>query len=87
MSSSHFDNEHPDGDLSAEVERLRREIERHNRLYYVEARPEISDLEYDRLVRRLEAIERRHPELDDPDSPTHRVSGEPIDGFEQRPSA
>jgi len=81
MSSSHFDNEHPDGDLSAEVERLRREIERHNRLYYVEARPEISDLEYDRLVRRLEAIERRHPELDDPDSPTHRVSGEPIDGF------
>lgn len=67
--------------LREEVEHLRREIERHNRLYYVEARPEISDLEYDRLVKRLEAIEREHPELDDPDSPTHRVSGQPIEGF------
>jgi DNA ligase (NAD+) len=67
--------------LREEVERLRREIERHNYLYYVEARPEISDLEYDRLVKRLEAIEREHPELDDPDSPTHRVSGQPIEGF------
>ncbi len=69
--------------LKAEVERLRAEIWRHNRLYYVEAEPEISDLEYDRLIKRLEQIEREHPELDSPDSPTHKVGGEPIAGFVQ----
>jgi DNA ligase (NAD+) len=60
---------------------LRREIERHNRLYYVEAKPEIPDREFDRLLTRLRELEERHPELDDPDSPTHRVGGEPIKGF------
>src|SRR5712691_4143973 len=69
--------------LKAEVERLRSEIWRHNRLYYVEARSEISDLDYDLLVKRLEQIEREHPELDSPDSPTHKVGGEPIVGFVQ----
>ncbi|HLQ46087.1 MAG TPA: NAD-dependent DNA ligase LigA, partial [Planctomycetaceae bacterium] len=69
--------------LKAEVERLRSEIWRHNRLYYVEARSEISDLDYDLLVKRLEQIEREHPELDSPDSPTHKVGGEPIEGFVQ----
>ena len=69
--------------LKAEVERLRAEIWRHNRLYYVEAQQEISDLDYDRLVRRLEQIESEHPELDAPDSPTHKVGGEPIAGFVQ----
>jgi DNA ligase (NAD+) len=69
--------------LKAEVERLRAELWRHNRLYYVEAQPEISDLEYDRLLKRLEQIEREHPELDAPDSPTHKVGGEPIEGFTQ----
>ncbi len=69
--------------LNAEVERLRAELWRHNRLYYVEAKPEISDLEYDRLLKRLEQIEREHPELDAPDSPTHKVGGEPIEGFTQ----
>lgn len=64
-----------------EIARLRQEIARHNRLYYIDARPEISDLEFDRLVKRLEALEQQYPELDDPDSPTHRVSGEPIEGF------
>ncbi len=68
-----------------EIERLRREIERHNRLYYVEARPEISDLEFDRLLKRLEQLEREHPEYDSPDSPTHKVGGEPIEGFETVP--
>ena len=65
-----------------EVEQLRREIERHNRLYYVEAQPELPDREFDRLMQRLQELEQRHPELDDPDSPTHRVGGEPIEGFE-----
>src|SRR5690606_7316895 len=64
-----------------EVEQLRQEIRRHNRLYYVEASPEISDREFDQLIRRLEELERSHPELDPPDSPTHKVGGEPIEGF------
>lgn len=61
---------------------LRREIARHDRLYYVEARPEIGDADYDRLYRELEQLEREHPELDSPDSPTRRVGGAPIKGFE-----
>ncbi len=50
-------------------------------MYYVEARPEISDREYDRLMERLEHLEARHPELVTPDSPTQRVAGEPLEGF------
>lgn len=69
--------------LKAEVEHLRAELWRHNRLYYVEAKSEISDLEYDRLLNRLREIEHEHPELDAPDSPTHKVGGEPIEGFTQ----
>lgn len=64
-----------------EVQQLRREIERHNRLYYVEAKPEISDLEFDKLLKWLQQLEREHPELDSPDSPSHKVGGEPIEGF------
>ncbi len=64
-----------------EIESLSRELERHNRLYYVEARPEISDLEYDQLMKRLEALEAEYPELALPDSPTQKVGGTPIDGF------
>jgi DNA ligase (NAD+) len=59
------------------VERLRAEIERHNRLYYVEDAPQITDAEYDRLFRELEQLEREHPELATPDSPTQRVGGAP----------
>lgn len=62
---------------------LRSEIARHDRLYYVEARPEIGDTDYDRLYRELETLEREHPELDDPDSPTRRVGGAPLEGFDQ----
>lgn len=60
---------------------LRNAIDRHNRLYYVEARPEISDPEYDRLLRELADLEAAHPELASADSPTQRVGGAPIDGF------
>ncbi|MHC4876459.1 MAG: NAD-dependent DNA ligase LigA [Planctomycetota bacterium] len=64
-----------------EIEALRRDLERHNRLYYVEARPEISDLEYDQLMKRLEELEAEHPEFASADSPTQKVGGAPIEGF------
>jgi DNA ligase (NAD+) len=60
---------------------LRRLIHHHNYKYYVEALPEISDREYDRLIKKLEEIEATHPELIAVDSPTRRVGGQPIDGF------
>jgi len=63
------------------AEDLRRQIDRANYLYYVEARPEISDKEFDRLLRELEKLEADHPELATPDSPTRRVGGQPIAGF------
>jgi len=63
------------------IEQLRREIRRHDVLYYVEAAPEISDRQYDRLMARLKRLEAKHPELVTPDSPTQRVGGEPIEGF------
>ena len=61
--------------------RLRAELDRHNRLYYVEARPEISDREYDALYRELVDLETAHPDLQTPDSPTRRVGGEPLRAF------
>ena len=70
------------GSVQEEIESLRVDIRRHNRLYYVEGRPEISDLEFDRLLKRLEELERRYPEFDSSDSPSHKVGGEPIEGFE-----
>ena len=72
----------PAKDVEREAAHLRAEIDRHNRLYYVDASPEISDKEYDKLIKRLEAIEAEHPELVTTDSPTQRVGGEPIEGFE-----
>ncbi|MGQ9662675.1 MAG: NAD-dependent DNA ligase LigA [Kiritimatiellia bacterium] len=60
---------------------LRKEIERHNCLYYVEARPEISDAEYDRLFDELVALEKEFPDLVTPDSPTQRVGGQPLKEF------
>lgn len=61
------------------IEKLRKEINRHNHLYYVEARTEISDKEFDLLLKELEALEEAHPDLITPDSPTQRVGGEAID--------
>ena len=60
---------------------LRREIERHNRLYYNEDAPEITDAEYDALFRELVAIEDNNPALVTPDSPTQRVGSAPGEGF------
>jgi len=68
--------------VAQQINQLRREIEHHNRLYYVEACPEISDLDYDRLMKRLEALEGEHPELASPESPTQKVGGAPIEGFQ-----
>lgn len=68
--------------VEQEIARLREQIHRHNRLYYVESAPEISDLEFDQLLKRLELLEKQYPQFDDPDSPTHKVGGEPIAGFE-----
>ncbi len=68
-------------DPAGEVERLRQELRRHEHLYYVLDQPEISDAEYDALMRRLRDLEERHPELAAPDSPTQRVGGEPREGF------
>ena len=69
-------------DVQKEIISLRRELERHNRLYYVEDAPEISDYEYDMLMQRLKALESEHPELITPDSPTQKVGGEALSKFE-----
>lgn len=63
------------------AEKLRSEIHRHDHLYYVAAKPEISDEVYDALMRELQELERRYPELLTPDSPTQRVGGEPTKEF------
>ncbi|MGD9561549.1 MAG: NAD-dependent DNA ligase LigA [Pyrinomonadaceae bacterium] len=60
---------------SNELEQLRSEIERHNELYYQQSAPEISDIEFDKLLERLKELEAEHPELITPDSPTQRIGG------------
>jgi len=65
-----------------EYNKLKEQIEYHNRLYYVYDRPEISDAEYDRLFDRLLKIEKKHPELVTPDSPSQRIGAEPLAKFE-----
>lgn len=67
--------------VTARAAALRREILYHERKYYVDNDPQISDAEYDRLVRELESLEREHPGLVTPDSPTQRVGGSPVEGF------
>src|SRR5947209_2150827 len=64
-----------------QVALLRDELRRHEHLYYVLDQPEISDAEYDQLMRKLQALESQHPELITPDSPTRRVGGKPREGF------
>jgi DNA ligase (NAD+) len=65
-------------DAAQEIERLREEIRRHDRLYYVEAKPEISDRDYDRLLEQLKRLEAQHPALITPDSPTQRLGDQPV---------
>lgn len=60
---------------------LRQQVEKHEYLYYVLDRPEITDAEYDALMRELQALEEKHPEFRSPDSPTARVGGQPREGF------
>ena len=67
--------------VEQKVRELRESIERHNRLYYVEDAPHITDAEYDALFRELQALESAHPELRSPDSPTQRVGGAPLAEF------
>ena len=63
------------------VEELRSQINYHDYRYYVLDSPEVSDAEYDALMRELRALEAQHPELITPDSPTQRVSGQPVEAF------
>ncbi|MBP7866109.1 MAG: NAD-dependent DNA ligase LigA [Acidobacteria bacterium] len=67
-----------------EIEDLRREIRRHEHLYYVLDRPEIDDAAFDALMRRLRDLEALHPDLVTPDSPTQRVGGKPSESFPSR---
>jgi DNA ligase (NAD+) len=64
------------------IDQLRAEIRHHEERYYVHDSPEISDAEFDRLVRELERLEAEYPDLVTPDSPTQRVGGRPVEGFE-----
>src|SRR5258706_13815685 len=62
----------------ARVEELRKELRRHDRLYHVEGRPEITDAQYDALFHELKTLEAEHPDLVTSDSPTQRVGGTPV---------
>jgi DNA ligase (NAD+) len=75
----------PPRNVLEEVLRLRREIDRHNHHYYVLDSPLISDAEYDQLFRRLQSLEERYPQLQDPSSPTQRVGAPPLERFETIP--
>jgi DNA ligase (NAD+) len=68
-------------EIKKRIETLRETIDRHNRKYYLEARPEISDFEYDKLMQELLSLEKEHPELVTPDSPSQRVGGAPLTSF------
>jgi len=68
-------------DALQRITELREQIHRHDYLYYVEARPQISDAEYDRLMVELRALETDFPELITPDSPTQRIGGTPVEAF------
>lgn len=69
--------------VQKEIDELRRELEYHNKLYYVNDAPVISDYEYDMLMQKLKKLEAEHPELITPDSPTQRVGGAALKEFTQ----
>src|SRR5438045_3248453 len=68
-------------DVLQQIEHLRDELRRHEHLYYVQDKPEITDAEYDAMMRQLQALEAEEPDLVTPDSPTQRVGGKPREGF------
>ncbi len=67
--------------VEQKIKKLRQELERHNHLYHVEGKPQISDFDFDALMRELIELEKAHPELLTEDSPSQRVGGEPLEGF------
>ncbi|MFA5292509.1 MAG: NAD-dependent DNA ligase LigA [Phycisphaerae bacterium] len=69
--------------ISAKIKSLREQIRKHDYSYYVLNQPQISDQKYDQLLDELKKLEQQNPEFITPDSPTQRVSGEPIEGFKQ----
>ncbi len=71
----------PDARAAARAAQLRKQIAHHDRLYYELDKPEISDADYDRLMQELKKLEREHPQLVTPDSPTQRVAGQPSGKF------
>lgn len=71
----------PNASAADQVSRLRAEIQAHDRRYYTDAQPIISDLEYDRLLSELRLLEDAHPELRTPDSPTQRLGDQPLDSL------
>jgi DNA ligase (NAD+) len=68
-------------EIKSRIEKLRAELNRHNRLYYVLDSPEISDAEYDKLMRELQRLEEENPQFLTPDSPTQRVGAAPLEAF------
>src|SRR5690606_17022322 len=72
-----------DDNPQAQIEQLRESLRRHDYLYYALDQPEISDAEYDAMMRRLQALEKEHPELATDDSPTQRIGAPPREGFQR----
>ncbi|MBU2608562.1 MAG: NAD-dependent DNA ligase LigA, partial [Chloroflexi bacterium] len=68
-------------EIKGNIEKLRTEIEHHNYRYHVLDSPEISDAEYDELMRELKQLEEQYPQFITPDSPTQRVGAEPVEAF------
>lgn len=82
MAAMNKNSTAPDRDTVSRYESLKAEIERHSRMYYVEAKTEITDQAFDALMAELEAMESAWPALRTPDSPTQRVGGAPLGHFE-----
>ena len=70
-------------ELLLQIQRLSSELNEYNYRYYVLSEPSIPDAEYDRLFHHLKDLEKQHPDLAQPDSPTQRVGAAPLDGFTQ----
>ena len=72
-------------DPAKQIEQLRDKLNEADRLYRLGQETGMSDIEFDHALKGLEALEAEHPDLVTPDSPTQRVGGDPIEGFETRP--